>query len=416
MTTVKKILFIILISELIVGGGGRLLAFGPISLRMILFSLAMVVTGVELLHGKRVPSELSRFVFLFLASLGVATLIGILSGAPLANLIEDVKPLLYILILPFFYFALSDLPDVSVIRMLIIAGAVIMSMAFLLILSAIHSGLVPFLEFYDRVIGTKEFFFRGETTFFYKGFIYLCLAIVFAYFSDIRFRTIIIALLGFVIVLTFTRGFLLALAMTWLLYSLLERKYVNLTAGISALVLIVFLAKPMIYHLSTVVHTLKGYDERVVPKTQLLGNRDESDSGRLEQIREVLAHVTPASVVVGHGFGNGIPSRPVHMEISYAEIFHKQGLIGLSIWAYLFLLIFRKFTQCKQEPDAKAYFYSVSLLFFQSITNQFINNPIGLSFALLSLVLLDHMRFKDQPNQEKALRHQKGDEISATNF
>ncbi|HEY0654964.1 MAG TPA: hypothetical protein VGD65_17620 [Chryseosolibacter sp.] len=414
MRVLSKVLFFAILGELILGGGGRLVAIGPVSLRMILFALAMVFTAMETFRGRRMPRQLTIFLLLFIASLALASAIGFMSGASLTFLIEDVKPLLYVLILPFFYFVTSEMKITQTIPAIIISGAFLMSLVFLAILVLIHSGVLPFLDFYDLVVPTGEFFFRAETTFFYKGFIYLCIALVFVSLSDFKYRIPILFVLSISIVLTFTRGFVFALAMTWMFYSLLERRYVHLVAGVIALVLIGLFAKPAIYQLSTVLHTLKGYDEHIVPKDRLLGNREASDSGRAEQFRQVVARVTPISFAVGHGFGHGVPSRPLHMEISYLEILHKQGVVGLGIWAYLFYLIYVRFYSCGQSREAKGYFYGVCLLFFQSITNQFINNPIGLGFAILSLVWLEHA--SAIPNHQSAPRHQKGDELSVTNF
>ena len=62
------------------------------------------------------------------------------------------------------------------------------------------------------------------------------------------------------------------------------------------------------------------------PNEKLLGDRSQSDAGRIAQIKEVISMTSVLSSFIGNGFGIGIPSRPVHMEISYLEIFHKQGI------------------------------------------------------------------------------------------
>lgn len=414
MNQLRTATFFAILGELILGGGGRPIAFGPVSLRMVLFSIAMIITIVEFLRGKRMSQQLTIFLVLFVLSLVLALLIGILSGAQPKFWIEDIKPLSYILILPFFYFVLSDFKIVRPVPAMIVTGGMLLAFTFFSVLILIHSGVLPFLSFYDAVIGTGEFFFRAETTFFYKGFIYICIALIFSYLIPIKYRKSILIALGLAIVLTMTRGFIFALAMTWFFYALLERKYPHVIASVAIVIIAVFFSKPIIYQLSESLHWIKGLDEQVVPKDKLLGNRDESDAGRVDQLRQVFAQVTPVSFFLGHGFGIGVPSRPVHMEISYLEIFHKQGVTGLAIWAYLFYLLFRKFKDTEKNLYSKAYFYSASFLFFQSITNQFINNPIGLSFALLSLTWL-HFASKEAEHPVNT-RLQKGDEISITNF
>jgi hypothetical protein len=399
MKLLSRIVFMLLIGELILGGGGRLIAFGPVSLRMILFTVAIVLSLIFFIRGRRMPSQLTFFLVGFMTVLAVGLIIGIISGATARLWIEDVKPLLYVLILPFFHFVMDDTELRKAIPGMIITGALILAIAFFSVLMLIHSGGIPFLTFYHLVIDTGEFFFRAETTFFYKGFIYLCIALIFLYFTSGRYRTVLMTVIAFAILLTFTRGFIFALALTYIFYTVIERKYLRSIATATFLLSFVFFAKPVIYNLSAALHSIKRLDEKVVPKDQLLGNREESDAGRIEQVRQVFSGLTVSSFIVGHGFGNGVPARPVHMEISYLEIFHKQGLLGLTLWSYLFYLLLIRFKRSSKDSQSKAFFYSSAFIFLQSTTNQFINNPIGLSFVLLSLIWLEYASIEDKSSE-----------------
>lgn len=418
MKQVSRILFFILIGELILGGGGRLTAFGPVSLRMILFSFAMIITAIFFFQGRRMSRTIALYLLAFLAVLSVGLLIGLLSGAKREFWIEDVKPLSYVLILPFFYFVVEDHRDMKTVSGLIVNSALLLSVLFFAVLALIHTNIVPFQSFYSMVIDSGEFFFRAETTFFYKGFIYLCIALIFVFFVKQKFQSLIISILIVAIILTFTRGFIFALALTYIFYALLEKKYSHVVVALTLTALLIFSGKQLIYNLSSGIHQLKDLDESV-PKDRLLGNRDESDSGRIQQAKEVFSEITPLSFFVGHGFGNGVVSRPVHMEVSYLEIFHKQGILGLAIWLWLFHLLFIRYRNSGKDVYTRAFYFSACFLFFQSLTNQFINNPIGLSFALLSLAYL-HLESSKwliiEHQKRNHPRHQKGDEISITSF
>lgn len=417
MKQLSRFVFFILIAELIIGGGGRLISFGPISLRMILFAFAISISVIYFVRGRRISKELTIFLTLFVSCLGVALLLGIASGAHAQFWIEDIKPLAYVLILPFFYFVLEDHYITRTVSDMIIMGGLFLSAVFFTLLLLIHTNILPFLPFYHSVVDTGEFFFRAETTFFYKGFIYLCIALIFVIALKPKCRLVFASLLGLAILLTFTRGFIFALGLTAAFYCLYEKKYATLFLSIAITAGVLFFSKPIIYTTSSGIHELKGMNEHV-PKEKLLGNRDESDTGRIQQAREVISEVTPLSFMIGHGFGIGVPSRPVHMEVSYLEIFHKQGIVGLGLWAFLFYLLSINYLGSSKDKFAKAFYFSASFLFFQSITNQFINNPIGLSFALLSLTYLHQEKVMLLPTkrQRKFPRHQKGDEISATSF
>ena len=418
MNRASKIVFYLLIGELVIGGGGRLIAFGPISLRMILFAVAMVLTTIYFVKGRRLSPTIAIFLIAFLFSLVLALTVGILSGAKWRFWLEDIKPLSYVLILPFFSFVVEDHYVPKSVSRLVVMSGIFLSITFFVVLVLIHSGLVPFLSFYNLVLDTGEFFFRAETTFFYKGFIYVCIALIFVFFLNERFRFAAFCLLILAIILTFTRGFIFALAVTYAFYFIFEKKYRQVVVGITIVALTVYFSKPIVYTASSGLHQLKGLDESV-PKDRLLGNREESDAGRIQQAKEVISQITPVSFFIGHGFGRGVPSRPIHMEVSYLEIFHKQGIVGLAVWGYLFYLLFVTYRGSSQDKYAKAFYFSACFIFFQSITNQFINNPIGLSFALLALTCLHSesaMLSRVDQHKRKPSRHQKGDEISLTSL
>lgn len=57
---------------------------------------------------------------------------------------------------------------------------------------------------------------------FYKGFLYLGIGFIFFYFSKVKFRTVIMLVILLAMILTFTRGFLLALILTFIALPLFE--------------------------------------------------------------------------------------------------------------------------------------------------------------------------------------------------
>ena len=115
--------------------------------------------------------------------------------------------------------------------------------------------------------------------------------------------------------------------------------------------------------------------------------RMEGDKIRLETFRQVFERITPLSFFVGHGFGNGVPIREMHMENSFLEIFHKQGIIGLAFWAYLFIIIRNKFKSIRKKDNKRTallLYIGVIVIYLQTNFNPFLNCPIGLSFVLMS--------------------------------
>ncbi|MFZ6001665.1 MAG: O-antigen ligase family protein [Bacteroidota bacterium] len=400
-------LMFILVAELTVGGGGRLIAWGPITLRMALFGCALLLTVVHLTKGESLPRALRQLLILFVGVIFTSAVIGVTADAPRAAVWEDVKPLLYFLLLPFFYFSIRNTTDVAQLAMLIRGNAVFLAVAFFVVLILIHSHLVPFLDFYHLVKPTEEFFFRGELTFVFKGMIYLSIGILFTYFT--RRSWLLMTLVLAALLLTFTRGFWLALITTFAIYFLTvfrstrKWKYAVLFAfcALSA-GFILFKGQQMISGLSRWIDrqqiraSSSQANSDVMISTEelnprLLGDRAHSDDSRWRQIKHVVREINLASIFVGHGFGNGTALRPVHMEISYLEIFHKQGVLGLLFWVYVVFLLYRKFRETDKGPFANAFFYSALFVFIQSATNQYFNNPIGMGMVLIALVSLHRL-------------------------
>ena len=73
---------------------------------------------------------------------------------------------------------------------------------------------------------------------------------------------------------------------------------------------------------------------------------------RLSTIREVEEDITASSLLWGHGLGIGVPSRPQEMEITFLEIFHKEGLIGVSVWTSLLIGIFWHYASLRRPDQA----------------------------------------------------------------
>ena len=396
-----SLLLTVILFELMLGGGGRLTAWGSVSLRMILFGVALFIAGIQIFRKQKIPVEYWFISILFGIMLIIGLVRGIAMGASRAYWWEDVKPLLYFFILPFFGYAIRERSTVEQIVSIIKQSGIILSCAFIFVLILVHTSVIPFLDFGNTVIGTQEFFFRGEITFFYKGFIYICIAFLFIHLTGHRYKHFMLILLAVGILLSVTRGFIFAIALTYGSYYLLKSSFTRSVIFVALSILIVVIGQVVITQSSKALDHLKNqqqnvHPEEITPNPNLFGNKSYSDEGRFQQLKEVAGQTNLSSVFIGHGFGNGIPSRPIHMEISYLEIFHKQGLLGLLFWTYLLWLLYQKYRKATPGGMRDAFFFGSLFIYFQSITNQYLNNPIGLSLVLLSLVCLDQLKKEDR--------------------
>jgi len=264
-----------------------------------------------------------------------------------------------------------------------------MAIILIVLLVLINSGVIPFLEFYRATQKSEELFYRGEATFFYKGFLFFGIGTIFYYFTDdAKVKKYFISVLVMGIILSVTRGLLFSLALTFSVYFFVTKSYLKAAMGLVLVVIIVVWGSNLILSGSRLFDVKQNHKSYQEADPNLLGDRNYSDNGRVTQAWEVWNGVSFSSALIGHGFGAGTPSRPIHMEISYLEIFHKQGLMGILFWTAFAGIIFVSYRQAPSSPSANAFFYSSLFIFIESLTNQYINNPIGLSMLLLSLVCL----------------------------
>ena len=171
-------------------------------------------------------------------------------------------------------------------------------------------------------------------------------------------------------ILTGTRGFILMFA---LLYGLFYGIPMLMRLNIKVLLLTAILIMGSVYFF--------GNFE--------IGDKALSDSIRIQQLVQVGERVNPISLFIGHGFGIGVPVREVHMEIAYLEVFHKQGILGLCLWALFFIFLYNTYVRAKNFMNIrKPFFLSVCFVLLVSLVNPIFNNPIGLSLFMIALASL----------------------------
>ena len=301
--------------ELFLGGGGRLLAWGPISLRMVLFTIAMIWSAILLLfYQQKLPKEIWRLVGLFSLMVIIAAFIGFLNNAPLELIFEDIKPLSFFYIIIFFSLAIDQTKDGEFITRIIKYTSLILGICYLLVFIGINANIIRASTLYLITKDTGEFFFRGEIGVFYKGFVFLCVGIVFFFFDPVKKNTPWLILLSISVILTFTRGFIFALSVTFLAYYLFIKRNLY-KAGLSLIVatLTLFYADVFYIKISQLIIDTKpdfllgittdhswAFDEQgnQIKDIQLLGDKNRSDIVRRRQIQQVIERISIPSFFI----------------------------------------------------------------------------------------------------------------------
>lgn len=360
---------------------GQLLTVGPLTVKMLLYLLSLVFVLIELMLGVGLSAETYYIVlsFTFLAAFG--SLIGVLNGASEELLTSDLRVYAYVPALCFFDLAIRSQRAVDLVSKVIRISAVIMLAACALIVTLVLFGQVSVSDMVHLLaIGRSDDFMLDSeglgVRVFYKGYIYLGIGLLF-WANRPGWRTKMFALLAFIlIVLSGTRGLTVSvIASLALLIALTGKRRVLAKLLALCLFLLMVLLAPLF------VSSLRGEEQISI-----------SNETRLSTINQVENGVTIGTLLWGHGLGNGVPERPEHMEITYLEIFHKNGLIGLAVWGSLLVLTLRRYVHLKRSTDrfetATPFVLGVLLVVIDAFTNPTLNNPIGLSMVFICFSVL----------------------------
>lgn len=367
-------LYFLVVIELLLGGGGRLLDIGPVTLRMLLFAAAIVVTIGLALHGKTARSDMTLALALVLTFFVVhlpPIVQGAVRGVPAPDIFAEIQPLMYWLIAPFFAYALQYKAQVVLTAALVRWAGALLGSAYLLVLFALALGLVDFPALYMALGSSGEFAFRGESFFVYKGFVFVGVALVFIVAIDSSWRKTLALLIAAALILTLTRGFVLSTSAAILLMLLVTGRKRTVALGCAGAV--VALTLVWVY--------LPALDEN------LTSRYEESDSVRQRDMTFMRENIEASTLAIGNGFGARIDDQ-LNIENTYLWIVWKTGTIGLLFWMFPLLLCWHAYSRAVRRPQAlplaNAYFFSVVLIYLQTATNPYLNNPIGLSFVLLA--------------------------------
>ncbi len=364
--------FVFVLLELFLLGSGQLIRYHSLTLRMVNFVL-LTVFCLVFFRKVNIKGEYLVMFYIFLSSLVLSGLIGFFNGASLSAIFIDVKPLLFFIYLIPFSLLIRTSTDIDrIIKIIKIAALILAGLYFLYLTLYL---IYPVIRFGLSLLEINgEIFFRANGPFFfYKGFFFIMISIFLINKRTIMDKIVLFILL-LAILLTMTRGLYLALAAPFFFLGFINIvsskriKLSNLITLITFLILAgIFL--PMIL--------------------QWIGNKSTSDAIRIAAIHNVNEAITPLSLVMGHGFGVAAGVNRVHLEISYYEILHKQGIVGLLVWCIPLLYCFRKLVRDQTEKLDKRFFLAVLSVYIISLTNPFINSPLGLSVIVIAMISMD---------------------------
>ena len=368
--------YVMLFELFLMCSGQDLPLAGGLTLRWLNFFIGVGASLYMFVRSDDFPKSILAFILVYTAQLLIGWMLAFIFDSEMAYLMVDFKPLIYFYIVLFFYYMMtSELMIKRVVDILLLCVK-IMTVLYLIYMTLTDIlGLFSMTgENYHSVDDSGSFMFRGiGSSLFYKGFVYLPIGAL-GFFWRKQYVWMALSILA--IYFTYTRGLYVLLAFGLLAFYLKTHE-VNIFKIVGLMLVILLL-----YEVAEVFEIFQFDDT-------YMENREESDSVRLITIDQVFDRITWWSLLIGHGFGQGVPERAAHMEISYLDIFHHQGLFGLSFWVALFIAILKYGNSVagKYKEEAAFFMTAAMMIFLQSCFNPYINNSIGMSITLLAFVI-----------------------------
>ena len=373
----RRILFLAVLLDLFLLGNGYLIQINNTRLRVFLFLLCVACTIVDFASGRiKFRKELFLLSFLYAAGLITGIIVGLSNGNNIGFIFADLKPLLFFGIIFFIVSEIRTRDDIEFALRVMLVCVTIQILAFLSLMCLLKLGLIDYTSVFTFLKQSDEFIFRHNPElivfngFLYKGFFHIGIALIF-FVAAKNIGGLFLGLLAInALVLTETRGLMLA-AFSSLVMAILLKSSVFLR------IIIVFCGSMVSFFLVRVYNILDVF------------SRSQSDNVRLQDIEWLFSNFEFKKLFLGEGFGAIINGRS-KIELNYLELLYKQGAVGLLPWIMIFFLAFGSYRQAQQKDKelALALFLSVTYCYVAGATNTFLTGSIGMGVVMLAIAML----------------------------
>ncbi len=414
---IEKSLLSLVLIDLALGGNGYLVKVGSFRLREILFAFCIPWSALRLakVNPIRLDPILVGTMILFVVVTAFDAIFGYLNGSRPGAIIAELKPLSYFAMLPFFLVAIRTRADLTLTACILVVSGTLLAIAYSLLLLTGKTGLISSDAIFDTLVASDEFIFRTGNQFIgflYKGMFYVCIATFFLILDPFRFTKILAALAAVSIAMTLTRGLGFALILSLLIGVLLNRcwRLAFTVAGLCALTAVVMFvaqraeqrilvglgALPSVTQPAT-SHGREAPSNIDTASALAKSMQRPTDMQRTSDINYVFEHLNLSTLVGGHGLGSPVDGRE-RIEMTYAEILHKQGILGLSVWIILLAYLLRLYLAVPAETKhfGLAFFLSGLFVYLATATNTFLTGSIGMAVVFISIAGLLVLAHEDR--------------------
>ncbi|MGB3335593.1 MAG: hypothetical protein WBA73_00290 [Devosia sp.] len=419
---VGKLLLVAITLEILLGGNGYLTKLHGFRLRELLFACAMVWVAARLLvlEPIRIPKPVWVIFGAFLATTAFSAVLGYFSGSRPGAILAELKPLSYFPMLLFFFVAIRDRWDVTLVGGLIVACGAIQAVAYLSVLGGAAVGILDYSSIYLFLRQSDEFIFRHNPElevfigFLYKGAFHIGVAALLTVFDPYKWTKVLAVALIAALALTLTRGLVAALVLTIAAGAILGLNWRRMPIYIAACIL----ALGILFAGTRAEAILLGSEFTIEYDTAEEGSGNErsrvstqdlfirpTDSIRVADMGVVMRELDVQMVTIGNGLGSKIGARE-RIEMTYLELLYKQGIPGLALWTSILLWAFVLLLKVPRQdrPLGLGMFLAGLYVYFATITNTFLTGSIGMATVFMSLASLWALRADNAPLEQGTRR------------
>ena len=396
----EKGLLIAVLLDLALGGNGYLIQIGGFRLREIFYvaCLAWVALRLLLIEPLRLDATIAGITFFFVAITALDAAIGYAGGSEPSAILAELKPLSYFPMLLFFAVSIRKRQDISLAACILMTCGFAVGLIYLMILLGAAAGLVDYIDVFRFLEKSDEFIFRHDPRgpfvgFLYKGAFYTCVAAIFLLFDPFRKTKLIAVIAVIAIPMTVTRGLGGALLLSLVAGAAMNRNWRRAPLLIGYAVLLAAILFIAVRSETALLVAARDRDQAIDTRPLIVR---PGDAQRMGDVGFVLDHTTLSTALVGHGLGAPIGGRN-RIELTYLEIFYKQGLLGLALWAFLLAYCFVLYLRVPAGTKQFGLAFLLSSLFVAAATasNTFMTGSIGMAvifIAAASLLVLSRER------------------------